>query len=101
VELGGWHDRVRHRSLGDQAFLLALARVVVVSVNRVDTDDRQKHVVAHPGTLLGGQKVACRGAEVRNRLPAIGNRGIGGVDDRVDTDDRRVQAITRGQVDTE
>ena len=81
-----------------EALLLALAGVVGVAFDPVDADDRQQHVVAHAGPLLGGEQVAGGGAEVGHRLVGIGRRRVRGVDERLDTSERLVQPVAGEEV---
>src|SRR5258708_32015916 len=56
VKLRGRNDRPRHRALGDEALLLALAGVVRVPFTTIDADDREQYVVTDTGPFLGGEQ---------------------------------------------
>src|SRR3954465_2653106 len=88
-------------ALLDEVLLFTLAGVVRIAFYSADSDDRQQDVVAHAGALLGGEKVARGGAEVRERLVTTDRWCADGIHHRVDTVECPVQTLPRGQIDTQ
>jgi hypothetical protein len=101
VELRDRHDRPWHRPCGDQALLLALARVVRVAVDAMDPDDREQDVVPDAGPLLRGEQVSRGATEVRHCFRLVDRGPVAGVDDGLDAGQRVVEPLAGGQVDAE
>ena len=99
VELGGREDRVGDRAGRDELLLAALAGVVGVPLDAVDADDRQQHVVAHAGALLGGEQALGHRAERRPRALGVLRRRVGHVDDGLGAGKGVVEALAGGGVD--